>query len=62
MAKWEKDVEQKGGVIQEIGAYTGWDGTVSPEDYGTMTEKLERARERFMESKPPEERQQWAKA
>jgi hypothetical protein len=32
LAKWEKDIERKARVVQEVGAYTGWDGAVSSED------------------------------
>jgi hypothetical protein len=64
LAKWEQDIERKARVIEEIGAYTGWDGAVSPEQYSTMREELEAARIRFLdaESKTPEEREQWANA
>jgi hypothetical protein len=62
--KWEKDVERKAQVIGEVGAYTGWDGAVPPEDYDEVSEKLKAARERFLdaESESSEEREQWAKA
>ncbi|KAH7381697.1 hypothetical protein BKA66DRAFT_570821 [Pyrenochaeta sp. MPI-SDFR-AT-0127] len=64
LARWERDVERKAQVIEEVGAYTGWDGAVLPEEYSTMSEKLKNARERFLdrESKTPEERKQWASA
>lgn len=62
LAKWEKDVERKAGVLRAVGAYTGWDGVVSPEDYEIVHEKLTEAREQFLntEAKTPEEREQWA--
>lgn len=64
LVKWEKDIERKARVIKEVGAYTGWDGVVSLEEYSMMSEKLEKARERFLdaESNTPEEREQWANA
>ncbi|KAL5395434.1 hypothetical protein PMIN03_013022 [Paraphaeosphaeria minitans] len=62
LARWERDIERKAQVIKEVGAYTGWDGVVSPEEYSMMSEKLEKAKERFLdaESHTPEEREQWA--
>jgi hypothetical protein len=64
LAKWKNDIERKARVIEEVGAYTGWDGAVSPEEYSIVFERLEKARERFLdaESKTPEEREQWATA
>jgi hypothetical protein len=61
LAKWEKDIECKARVIQEVGAYTGWDGAVPPEDYDIYAERLEQAKGNFLdsESKTPEEREQW---
>lgn len=63
LAKWEKDVERKARVIEEVGAYTGWDGAVSSEDYDLVSERLEKAKERFLnrESKTLEEKEQWAR-
>ncbi|KAF1956274.1 kinase-like protein [Byssothecium circinans] len=62
LARWEKDIERKAQVIEEVGAYTGWDGAVSPEEYGMVSEELEKAKEKFLdaESNTPEEREQWA--
>jgi hypothetical protein len=64
MSKWEKDVERKARVIGEVGAYTGWDGAVPPEDFDGVSEKLKEAKEKFVdtESRSPEEREQWAEA
>ncbi|KAF1844393.1 kinase-like protein [Cucurbitaria berberidis CBS 394.84] len=64
LARWEKDIERKARVFKEVGAYTGWDGAVPPEEYSVMSEKLEKAMERFLdtESRTPEERAQWANA
>jgi hypothetical protein len=64
LAKWERDIERKGRVLEEVGAYTGWNGAVGPEEYDIMSERLEKVKERFVdaESTPPEEREQWEKA
>jgi hypothetical protein len=64
LAKWELDIERKARVIKEVGAYTGWNGAVSPEEYSIMSEKLEKAKKSFLdvESKSPQEREQWASA
>lgn len=64
LLKWERGVEMKAQIIEEIGAYTGWDGAVSPNDYSTMYGRLEEAKRRFLdaESKTPEEREQWTRA
>ncbi|KAJ8116979.1 hypothetical protein OPT61_g1714 [Boeremia exigua] len=64
MIKWEKDVERKARVISEVGAYTGWDGAVPPEDFDKVFEKLNEAKERFLdtEARSPQEREQWAQA
>jgi hypothetical protein len=57
-AKWERDVERKARVIDEIGVYTGWNGAVSPGDYDRVVRRVELARKRFLdrESTTPEER------
>ncbi|KAH8716907.1 kinase-like domain-containing protein [Phaeosphaeriaceae sp. PMI808] len=64
LAKWEKDVERKARVIGGVGTFTGWDGAVSPEEYSTLSEKLEESRERFLdaESNTSEERERWVRA
>lgn len=63
LAKWERDVERKARVLKEIGVYTGWDGAVLPDEYDHVSEALERAREKFLdtESQSSAEREQWAK-
>jgi hypothetical protein len=62
LAKWGKDIERKARVVQEVGAYTGWDGAVSSQDYDIYAERLENAKANFLdaESKTPEEREKWA--
>lgn len=63
-AKWERDIERKAQVVEELGAYTGWDGAVLPEQYDDMVARLERAKQRFLdrEAKTLEERNTWEKA
>jgi hypothetical protein len=31
--KWERDIDLKQQVVKEVGAYTSWDGAVSPREY-----------------------------
>lgn len=63
-AKWERDIERKARVIDELGVYTGWNGAVSPGDYNEVVRRLHLAKERFLdrESRTPEERVLWEKA
>lgn len=63
LANWERDVERKARVLKKDGVYTGWDGAVLPNEYDIMSERLERAREKFLdiESESSEQREQWAK-
>ncbi|KAF2130889.1 kinase-like protein [Dothidotthia symphoricarpi CBS 119687] len=64
LAKWEKDVERKARVMKEVGTYTGWDGAVLPKEYDMMSEKMEKARKRFLhvESRTSDERELWTNA
>ena len=59
--KWQKDVDRKARVLKEVGVYTGWDGAVLPDEYDIVLERLERAREKFLntESESYAEREQW---
>lgn len=63
LARLEADIERKARVIQGIGAYTGWDRAVLPEDYNEMSKGLEETKRNFLdaEAKTLEEREQWAK-
>ncbi|PLB50315.1 hypothetical protein P170DRAFT_380891 [Aspergillus steynii IBT 23096] len=63
-AKWEKDLERKARVIDEVGVYTGWNGAVSPGDYDEVVRRLSLSKQRFLdrESRTPEERRLWEKA
>lgn len=62
MAKWERDVELKAHIIREVGAYTGWDGAVSPEEFESVSKLLAKIRTGFilLNSKTQEEQRQWA--
>lgn len=35
-AKWERDIERKESILEEIGMYTGWNGAVRPKDYADV--------------------------
>ncbi|KAH8704499.1 kinase-like domain-containing protein [Phaeosphaeriaceae sp. PMI808] len=63
LAKWERGVERKARVLKEVGVCTGWNGAVLPDEYDIVSERLERAREKFLdiESESSAEREQWAK-
>lgn len=63
LGKWELDLERKARVIQEVGAYTGWDGAVPPEQYDDMVQRLGNARSAFLnaEARRPQEREHWAR-
>ncbi|KKK16222.1 hypothetical protein ARAM_001796, partial [Aspergillus rambellii] len=63
-AKWEKDIERKTRVIDELGVYTGWNGAVSPGDYEEVVRRLTLSKKRFLdrESRTPEELVLWEKA
>ncbi|KAF2845595.1 hypothetical protein T440DRAFT_502337 [Plenodomus tracheiphilus IPT5] len=63
LARWEKDIRRKARVIKEVGAYTGWDGAVSLNEHGIMSEQLKDAKTKFLgeEAKTSEERAEWVK-
>jgi hypothetical protein len=60
-AKWEKDVERKAQVLEEIGVYVGWNGAVSPHDYNEVVRRLAVAKRNFLarESANEQERAIW---
>ncbi|KXG46553.1 Aminoglycoside phosphotransferase [Penicillium griseofulvum] len=60
-AKWEKDVERKAQVLEEIGVYVGWNGAVSPHDYNEVVRRLAVAKRDFLarESANEQERAIW---
>jgi hypothetical protein len=57
LAKWAKDIERKACVIEEVGAYTGWDGVVTAEEYSIVSERLEKARVRFLDAEAKSHRE-----
>lgn len=60
-SKWQKDVERKARVIDDIGVYPGWNGAVSPHEYDEIFRKLVSAKESFLlrESANEQERELW---
>ena len=64
MTKWAEAIEKKARVIEELGAYTGWNGAVMPDQFDQMKEALQNAKTRFLdtESRTPAEREQWERA
>ena len=61
--KWERDVALKARVLEEVGAYNGWNGAVPPEEYDSRGAILEKAKHDFLdrESNSLAEREQWEK-
>ncbi|KAJ5950235.1 Aminoglycoside phosphotransferase [Penicillium vulpinum] len=47
-AKWEKDIERKTQVLEEIGVYVGWNGAVSPHDFNEVVRRLAAAKQGFL--------------
>ena len=62
-SKWQKDVERKARVIDDIGVYPGWNGAVSPHEYDEVSRRLVSAKEKFLlrESANEQERELWEK-
>lgn len=61
-AKWEKDVERKTRVLEEICVYTGWNGAVSHHDYNEVVRRLAVAKQNFLDRESAnEERAMWEK-
>lgn len=62
-AKWERDVDRKARVIEDIGVYPGWNGAVTPDDYGEVIKRLAVAKKAFLdrESQTDQERGLWEK-
>lgn len=62
-AKWEKDVERKTRVLDEIGVCYGWNGAVSPRDYDEVARRLAAEKQNFLvhESRNEQERALWEK-
>lgn len=61
---WAIDIMRKVQVIEELGAYIGWDGAVPLEQYDDIVVRLENAKQRFLdrEADTPEKRDLWEKA
>jgi hypothetical protein len=62
-AKWERDIERKAQILDAVGAYTGWNGAVSPDEYEEVAKRLEDAKRDFLgrEARTLEERERWEK-
>jgi hypothetical protein len=62
-AKWEREIERKQNLLTEIGAYTGWDGAVTPHEYAIVRQRIELVKAQFLdrESRSDEERTAWEK-
>lgn len=62
--KWEESIEILDSILQNLGAYTGWDGLVSHADYDTMKELMDQLRQQSLGqvAETDEEREIWAKA
>lgn len=61
--KWQKDIERKARVIDDLGVYTGWNGAVPPEQYDEISRRLITAKQNFLlrESGNAEEMALWEK-
>ncbi|KAJ9297731.1 hypothetical protein DTO217A2_8554 [Paecilomyces variotii] len=62
-SKWQKDVERKARVIDEIGVYPGWNGAVSPHEYDEVAKRLSVSKQNFLlrESANEQEKAIWEK-
>lgn len=63
-ARWSEGVELMAEVLDEIGAYQGWDGWVNHNNYPIYKERLAKCRESFLSrhAETAEERSQWERA
>lgn len=68
LKKWELGFEAKEEILRRLGVRTGWSGKVKDTEYDQMKEKLEAAREEFLDKMTAdilenqvEEREKWAK-
>ncbi|KAJ5932236.1 kinase-like domain-containing protein [Penicillium verrucosum] len=61
--KWQKDIERKARVIDELGVYPGWNGAVPPDQYDEMFRRLITSKQNFLlrESANDEEMALWEK-
>lgn len=62
-ALWREGVELMDILRTEVGAYEGWDGWVSHDEYEPMRERVRVCRERFLQemADTDEEREEWKK-
>ncbi|PVH99210.1 hypothetical protein DM02DRAFT_529606 [Periconia macrospinosa] len=60
-ASWGRGVELMAEVVDQIGAYQGWDGWVNHSNYTVYKERLERCRQQFLDryAGTEEERKAW---
>ena len=63
-AQWVRGVELMEAVLEQLGAFRGWDGWVNHADYELMEAKLEKCLEDFLdrEAKSDAQRTEWIKA
>ncbi|KGO74684.1 Aminoglycoside phosphotransferase [Penicillium italicum] len=61
--KWQKDIERKARVIDELGVYPGWNGAVPPDQYDEVFRRLTASKQNFLlgESAKDEEMALWEK-
>ena len=62
-ARWGQGVDLLQGVVDELGAYAGWDGWVSHEDFEDVRARLDACLQRFLsrEARTDDERAQWTR-
>ncbi|RLL96198.1 hypothetical protein CFD26_100335 [Aspergillus turcosus] len=62
--KWEEGVKIMDEIVRAIGAYSGWDGFVNHDDYGSRKRAVADVREAFVQrvAASDEERREWIKA
>ncbi|PGH26507.1 hypothetical protein AJ80_01821 [Polytolypa hystricis UAMH7299] len=60
-ALWQRDVDRKKQVLEELGAYSGWNVAVLPSEFDEMTTRVKAAKGRFLdrEAKTAEEVVAW---
>lgn len=61
LMKWKRDIERKARIFEDVGAYSGWDGAVQPDEFEEVAARLERAKQKFLdaEARTEEGREQW---
>ncbi|DAA73906.1 TPA_exp: Uncharacterized protein A8136_3892 [Trichophyton benhamiae CBS 112371] len=63
--RWEKGVELMDDVVQSLGAYSGWDGFVSHDDYEAKKQQVIASRDAFLQrmaGSDEDRRAKWSKA